>query len=65
MKAWLYAPLIGHIVPTLVVGFGFIIPGSPIEGVNIYTIGFLSTVVGFIPVYVAGIAISKRMNRTL
>ena len=62
MKAWLYAPLVGHVVPTLVIGFGFVIPGSPIDGVNTYTIGFLSAVLGFIPAYVAGIAIAKRLK---
>ncbi|MEQ1864431.1 MAG: hypothetical protein ABL996_07225 [Micropepsaceae bacterium] len=60
MKAWVYAPLVGHVVPTLVIGFGFVIPGSPIEGVNTYTIGFLSAVLGFIPAYVAGIIIARR-----
>jgi hypothetical protein len=60
MKAWVYAPLIGHVVPTLVIGFGFVIPGSPIEGVNTYTIGFLSAVLGFIPAYVAGIILARR-----
>lgn len=53
-----YAPLIGHIVPTLVIGFGFVIPGSPIDGINAYTIGFLSAVLGFIPAYAAGVAIA-------
>lgn len=62
MKAWLYAPLVGHVVPTLVIGFGFVIPGSPIEGVNTYTIGFLSAVLGFIPAYVAGVAIARRIK---
>ena len=28
------APLAAHVVPTLIIGFGFVIPGSPIEGVN-------------------------------
>ena len=60
MKAWVYAPLVGHVVPTLVIGFGFVIPGSPIEGVNTYTIGFLSAVLGFISAYVAGIIIARR-----
>lgn len=62
MKAWVYAPLVGHVVPTLVIGFGFVIPGSPIEGVNTYTIGFLSAVLGFIPAYVAGITIARRIK---
>lgn len=56
----LYAPLVGHVVPTLVIGFGFVIPGSPIEGINAYTIGFLSAILGFIPAYLAGVAIASR-----
>jgi len=60
---WPYAPLAGHVVPTLVIGFGLVIPGSPIEGVNAYTIGFLAAVLGFIPAYLAGIAIARRMRR--
>lgn len=63
MKVWLYAPLVGHVVPTLVTGFGVVIPGSPIEGVNTYTIGFIFAVLGFIPAYVAGIAIARRIKR--
>lgn len=58
--ASLYAPLAAHVAPTLVVGFGFVIPGSPIEGVNAYTIGFLGAVLGFVPAYAAGIAIARR-----
>jgi len=59
-----YVPLAGHVIPTLVIGFGFVIPGSPIDGVNAYTIGFLSAVLGFIPAYIAGIAIAGRINRS-
>lgn len=58
-----YAPLAGHVVPTLVIGFCFVIPGSPIEGINAYTIGFPGTVLGFIPAYAAGVAIAKRAER--
>jgi ABC-type Fe3+ transport system permease subunit len=61
---FLYAPLIGHVVPTLIIGFGLVIPGSPIDGINTYTIGFLSAVLGFIPAYVAGIAIAIRWRKT-
>lgn len=64
-RAWaLYVPLVGHVVPTLVIGFGFVIPGSPIEGINTYTIGFASAVLGFIPAYVAGVAIATRWPKT-
>ena len=60
---FLYGPLVGHVAPTLVIGFGFVIPGSPIEGINTYTIGFLSAVHGFIPAYAAGVAIATRWPR--
>ena len=60
---FLYVPLVGHVVPTLVIGFGFVIPGSPIEGINTYTIGFLSAVLGFIPAYVAGVAIATHWTK--
>lgn len=61
---FIYVPLGGHVVPTLVIGFGFVIPGSPIEGINTYTIGFLSAVLGFIPAYVAGVAITTRWPKS-
>ena len=38
---------------------------TPSPAPDFYTIGFLTTVVGFIPAYIAGIAIANRMNRTL
>lgn len=55
-----YVPLAGHVAPTLIIGFGFIIPGSPIDGVNSYTLGFLGAILGFIPAYAAGITIARR-----
>lgn len=53
-------PLALHVIPTLAIGFGFIIPGSPIDGLNQYTIGFAAAVLGFIPTYVAGLSISAK-----
>lgn len=58
-----YLPLASHVVPTLVIGFGFVIPGSPIEGWNAYTLGFLATVFGFIPAYAAGLSLVRRAKR--
>ena len=62
---WLYAPLAGHIVPTLIIGFCFVIPGSPIEGINTYTLGFLAAVLGLIPAYTTGVAIAKRSRKAV
>ena len=39
------------------------IPGSPIQGVNIYSLGFLGAVLGFIPAYVAGMTIARRVRK--
>jgi hypothetical protein len=57
-----YAPLLAHIAPTLLVGYGLVIPNSPIAGFNEYTIGFAVTVGGFVPTYLAGIRIARRQG---
>ncbi len=48
-------PLIGFIVPTAVIGFGFVIPGSCIAGVNEHSVGFASALVGACVTYVFGV----------
>lgn len=60
MKIRYLAPLLGFVVPTLLIGFGWVIPGSPIEGWNEYTIGFLATVAGACLTYVSGLAMVLR-----
>jgi hypothetical protein len=46
VKMRYFAPLVGFIVPTIVIGFGLMIPRSCIAGFNDLTVGFASTVVG-------------------
>ena len=53
-------PLAAHVIPTTVIGFGFVIPGSCIAGVNGLTIGFLLSIVGTCVAYVAGVGIALR-----
>ncbi len=60
VATWL--PLIGYVVPTLGIGFGVVIPGSCVEGVNSHTVGFLAAVLGFIPAYMTGIVIARRQT---
>jgi hypothetical protein len=55
MKFKYIVPLIGFVVPTLVIGYGFVIPTSVIAGVNELSIGFGTTVLGACIAYVAGI----------
>jgi SAM-dependent methyltransferase len=54
-KVRYYVPLIGFVVPTLVIGYGFVIPCSCIAGVNELSVGFGSTVLGAVFAYLGGI----------
>lgn len=49
-----YIPLIGFVVPTVVVGYGLVIPRSCIAGINELSVGFGTTIVGAIFTYLAG-----------
>lgn len=49
-----YVPLIGFVLPTVVVGYGVVIPRSCIAGVNELTIGFGTTILGAVLTYIAG-----------
>jgi hypothetical protein len=55
MKLSYLYPLGGFVIPTLLIGYGFVIPKSCIAGVNDLTIGFASTVVGACVTYWMGI----------
>jgi hypothetical protein len=55
MKFKYAIPLIGFVIPTLVIGYGFVIPNSVIAGVNELSIGFGTTVLGACLAYFAGI----------
>jgi hypothetical protein len=46
VKLRYFYPLVGFVVPTLVIAYGFLIPKSCIAGVNNLTIGFAGSVVG-------------------
>jgi ABC-type Fe3+ transport system permease subunit len=55
MKVKYFLPLVGFVVPTVVIGYGFVIPSSPIAGINALTIGFSSTIVGACAAYVTAV----------
>jgi hypothetical protein len=57
MKLRYLVPLIVFVVPTVVIGYGFVIPNSPIAGLNELTIGFGTIVLGACLTYLAGIQI--------
>jgi hypothetical protein len=62
MKLALAWPLVGFVVPTLVIGFGFVIPRSCIAGLNGLTIGFASTVAGACVTYWLGLNAARRLG---
>ena len=41
-----FMPLVGFVVPTLLIGYGFVIPRSCIAGINELTVGFASAIAG-------------------
>ena len=55
-----YLPLVGHVLPTLVIGYGFVIPGSCIAGWNALTVGFGASVLGTCVAYVLGQRIGSK-----
>lgn len=50
-----YLPLAGFVVPTVVIGYGFVIPHSCIAGINELSLGFATTVIGACITYVIGV----------
>ncbi len=50
-----FVPLFAFVLPTLMIGYGVVIPNSPIAGVNSLTIGFGTTILGACLAYFAGI----------
>lgn len=45
--------LFAYALPTLIIGFVWVIPGSCIEGINEFTIGFVGAVFGSLPIFLA------------
>jgi hypothetical protein len=55
-----FVPLIGYLVPTVAIGYGVVIPGSCIAGVNELTIGFATAIAGAVVTYVLGVRLALR-----
>jgi ABC-type Fe3+ transport system permease subunit len=55
-----FVALAGFVVPTVAIGYGWVIPRSCIAGVNELTIGFATTIVGACVTYVFGVRAARR-----
>jgi len=58
-----FIALVGFVVPTVAIGYGWVIPRSCIAGVNELTIGFATTIVGACVTYVLGVRAARRDSR--
>jgi ABC-type Fe3+ transport system permease subunit len=63
MKVRCYIPLVGFVVPTVVIGYGVVIPRSCIAGINDLTLGFGTTILGACVTYVLGLRAALRQQR--
>jgi hypothetical protein len=64
MKLRYLYPLFGFILPTVVIGYGFVIPRSCIAGINDLTIGFTVTLMSACITYWIGLRNALRDVRT-
>lgn len=60
MKFRYFVPLFGFVIPTVLIGYGIVIPRSCIAGVNELTLGFAGTLAGACLAYVAGLRLAIR-----
>lgn len=60
MELRLYLPLVGFVVPSVLIGYGFVIPQSCIAGFNELSIGFALTIVGAALTYVVGVRLARK-----
>jgi SAM-dependent methyltransferase len=57
-----YVPLLSFVLPTVVIGYGFVIPRSCIHGINQLSIGFGTTILGAALAYIAGVRSATRTS---
>jgi len=61
MGKWRYYwPLAGFVIPTVGIGYGWVIPQSMIAGINDLTIGFAASIIGAVVTYVIGVRVVLR-----
>ena len=62
----LVMPLVSYVVPTVLIGYGYIIPKSCIAGVNDLTIGFATSIAAACVTYGLGVraALKERADKS-
>jgi hypothetical protein len=52
-------PLLSDLIATVIIGYGMVIPGSCIAGLNEYTVGFATSILGVIATYITGVVVAR------
>ena len=60
MKARYWTSLLGFVVSTVVIGYGFVFPRNGLASVNELTVGFATTILSASVTYVLGIRLVLR-----
>jgi len=55
-----FLPLVGFLLPTVVIGYGFVLPQSCAAGVNDLSVGFATTLAGVAVTYTVGVLAALR-----
>jgi hypothetical protein len=53
-------PLVLYVVPTVAIGYGYVIPKNGIDGWNELTIGFAGAIAGAVVTYLIGVRQARR-----
>ena len=65
LPAWRLAwPLIAFLVPSIVIGYGVVLPRAGHDGIDELTIGFATTLAGACATYVLGIRAARHQDRS-
>ena len=65
MRVRHFYPLLGFIAPTLLIGYGFVIPRSGIPGTSVASIGFGMALFGACAAYWQGVRLALREDRPI
>ena len=63
MKTRLYLPLLGFVLPTVAIGYGWVIPHSCIAGLNQLSVGFGVTILAASATYLTGVRLALREGK--
>jgi hypothetical protein len=55
-----FVPLVGFVLPSAIIGYGFVLPRAGHSGASELSIGFATTLLGAVATYIVGIVMVAR-----